>query len=167
MPRPSANGSNRMGDIDSFFERASKRWDEGELKSAFHLFLAGAKSGDSGSQLNLGTFYCDGIGVKPNRDRALYWYRRAYKLGQRCAANNIAVLFSTEGKSSLALSWFGRAAELGDGDANVEMAKLYLLRKDRAKAIQCLRRAVRGIAGDDISGAGREEAVELLKKVGK
>jgi TPR repeat protein len=69
----------RSSNACNLFLRANEHWDRGELKSAFRLFLRAARAGDSGARVNLGYFYDSGLGVKPNRDLALYWYRRAYR----------------------------------------------------------------------------------------
>ena len=152
-------------DLDSLFERASRLWDEGKLQSAFRLFLAAAKAGDSSSQVNLGNFYSDGIGVRPNRVLALHWYRQAYRHGQRCAANNIGIVFRDEQKPKQALAWFERAVKLGDGDANLEIAKIYLhSQNDRAKAIRYLEKTLKA-KSDDVTEGSREEAQRLLKQL--
>ena len=66
--------------LDELFERANMQWEAANLRSAFRLFLAGAKAEDAGARLNLGNFYSEGIG-EPNRQLALYWYRLAYRRG--------------------------------------------------------------------------------------
>ena len=55
----------------------------------------------------------------------MYWYRRAVRQGQAAAANNIGTIYRDEGRLRLAIRWFAKAADLGDGDALLEMAKLY------------------------------------------
>jgi len=64
----------RQERIDNLFKRADKQSEAGNLRSAFRLMLAAAKLGECSCQINVGTFYSDGIGVKPNRARGLYWY---------------------------------------------------------------------------------------------
>jgi len=150
--------------LGRLFERADKQWSAGKLKSAFRLFLAAAKGGDFACQLNLGTFYCDGIGVKPNRKLALYWYRRAYRQGYGPAAHCIGILFRDEGKPRRAIAWLERAAKLGDGDAKLDIAKIYLGADDRTKAIPHLRQVFRA-KPHEASEASREEAEGLLKEV--
>jgi TPR repeat protein len=54
-----------------FFVRAGKQADNGNLKSAFRLFLAAAKAGDSSCQINLGNFYDEGTGIRRNRSAAM------------------------------------------------------------------------------------------------
>jgi TPR repeat protein len=150
--------------LEELFERANRKWDEGEVKSAFRLFLAAARLGDSSSQINLGNFYADGLGVKANRDLALYWYRKAYRRGQRCAASNIGTVFRNEQKLQQALKWFERAVDLGDGDANLEIAKIYLCRKERDKAIHFLKATLKA-GPDDVTEGSRDEAESLLKEL--
>ena len=104
---------------DELFRRAHEQWGQDKLRSAFTLFRAAAKQGDTGAQVNLGYFYDVGIGIRPNRNAALRWYRRAYRAGERAAASNIATIFRDQGKLTQAMSWFRRAAALGDGDANL------------------------------------------------
>lgn len=149
-------------ELERLFERATRQEESGKLRSALLLFLAGAKAGDSGAQVNVGNFYSDGIGLKPNRDRGLYWYRRAYRQGERCAASNIAVVFLNEQKVEQALRWFERAVKLGDGDANLEIARIYLSKNDRAKAIYHLRQVLRA-KPEDVTKAATEQAQQLLK----
>ena len=108
MPTARAR-TDRQSKLDSLFTRADKQREAGNLRSAFRLFLLAAKGRDSGCQVNLGNFYSDGTGVKPNRELALYWYRRALRRQEWVAANNIAILFQTEGKVDPALKWFERA----------------------------------------------------------
>ena len=62
----------RKSKTDDLFMRADKLADEGDFKSAFRLFLAAAKAGDSSCQINLGNFYDDGKGVRRNRSAAMY-----------------------------------------------------------------------------------------------
>jgi len=56
-------------DRDRKLQEAHRQWEVGKLTSAFRLFLAVAKTGDESAQLNLGNFYSEGIGVKPNLQR--------------------------------------------------------------------------------------------------
>jgi TPR repeat protein len=148
---------------DDLFQRANQLWERGELRPAFRLFLVGAKSGDSGCQINLGYFYDRGLGVKPSRSRALYWYKRAYRHGASVAATNIGTIWRDEHKKKRALYWFERAAELNDSEANLEIAKLYLAEKTGArKAISHLKKVCRS---DDVTRSGAAEARRLLRLV--
>ena len=111
---------------ESLFIRAEKQEESGNLKSAFRLYLAAAKAGDTSCQINVGNFYDDGLGVRRNRSAAMYWYKRAYRRGQACAAHNIGVMWRNEGKYRRALYWFKKAVRLGEDEDNLDIAKHYL-----------------------------------------
>lgn len=99
----------------------------------------------------IGNFYCDGIGVGVNIERAKYWYGRAYKQGFGPAANNLGTLYRDEEKRLQAARWFKRAVALGDKDADLELAKVLLSLNDRETARHCLQR---------LSGAKYSEATQ-------
>jgi TPR repeat protein len=138
-------------------------WDSGNFRTAFRLFAAQAHAGDHEVELNLGYFYDVGLGTRKNRVKAMYWYRRAYRRGSGAAASNIATIYRDECRHALEFAWYKRAAALRDGDAEVEIAKLYLsgsgVRKDHRKAMAALRRA---LASPFITPYGCEEAAQLL-----
>jgi len=151
--------------IDVLLARAAQQWYVGLLRSAFRLFFAAAKLGDVTAQLNLGYCYDLGIGVRPNRSAALQWYKLAYRQGQSCAASNIGTIFRDEGDTRQALAWFERAVRLGDVEANLEIAKIYIGEKNQVvKAIRCLKRVIEAKARLDVTVASKEEAQRLLKK---
>src|SRR5438128_11086961 len=145
---------------------AGEQWEKGKLRSAFRLFLAAAKAGDSGAQTNIGYFYNVGVGVQPNRAAALYWYKRAWrhknKYAAKYAASNIGTIWRDEQKLKRAVSWFQRAVKLGCGDANLEIAKIYFRNeRDKEKAIRYLREAIRAA---HITDGSKEQARRLLRQ---
>lgn len=146
---------------EALFVRADQHSDRGEWRSAFRLFLAAAKAGDLGSQLNLGYCYDTGKGVRKNEIKALYWYRRAYRRGDSCAAANIGTIWRDRQKPERALYWFRRAVQMGDGGANLEIAKLFLAAgKNQREAIRHLELVCQ--SGQETE-ADEEEAQRLLK----
>src|SRR5580765_1544668 len=123
MPRK-ANSSKRDDGarMEKLFLRANDHWEKGNLRAAFRLFLAAAKGGNAGSQLNVGHFYDEGIGIRANRSAALYWYKRLYRRKNAAAAANIGTIWRDQGNSKRALGWFEKAIGLGDDDANLDIA---------------------------------------------
>jgi TPR repeat protein len=155
----------RKAHLDSLFIRAGQMEESGKLGAAFRLFLAGAKAGETGCQLNVGNYYDDGTGVRRNRKAALYWYKRAYLHGDASAASNIGVMWRNEKKSKRALEWFKKSVRLGNDEANLEIAKYYLQNENNpAQAIRHLKRVCKS---NCVTEAGAEEAAELLKKAVK
>jgi TPR repeat protein len=148
---------------DELFIRADKQADEGNFKSAFRLFLAAAKAGDSGCQINVGNYYDAGTGVRRDPSAAMYWYKRAYRRGEASAAHNIGVVWRNEKKYRRALEWFKRAVKLGDAEANLEIAKYYLeVEKSSVKAAPYLEKVC---GSNRVTEAGLEEARGLLRRL--
>ena len=140
--------------------RAEEQWERGELRSAFRRYLKAAKGPDRDSQVNVGYFYDKGIGVAPNRDAAMYWYKRAYRRGISYAASNIGTIWRDEGQSKRAIYWFQKAVELGEDGANLEIAKYYL-KDDPTNAIKLLTKVCES---NRVCGDEREEAKRMLKR---
>jgi TPR repeat protein len=155
----------RKRNAEELFTQAEKREESGDLRLAFRLYLAGARAGDIGCQLNVGNYYDAGTGVRRSRLAALYWYKRAYRRGLSSAASNIGVLWRNENKPKRALDWFQKAVRLGHDEAHLEIAKHYLLNEGKpAKAIRHLEQ-VR--LSKWVTEAGAEEALKPLKQARK
>jgi TPR repeat protein len=134
-----------------------------DFRNAFKCLLAGALLEDSGCQSNLGNFYSSGKGVRKSLEKAAYWYKRACKNGAAYAASNLAIDRRNAGNIRSAVLWFKKAIALKDGDACIELAKIYKSRKAGQKiAVALLRRALRM---SYITESGREEAESLLKEL--
>jgi TPR repeat protein len=155
----------RKPDAEELFVRAEKMEESGQLRSAFRLFLAGAKAGETGCQLNVGNYYDHGTGVRRNRKAALYWYKRAYWRGMACAAHNMGIVWRNDKNPRRALGWFQKAVQLGDDESNLEIAKHYLRNENNpVKAIRHLEKVLRS---NWVSEAGMEEATMLLRRTKK
>lgn len=148
---------------ESIEVEAHNAWESGDQKRAFALFKEGAAFGLVGCMLDLGYFYDEGLGARKNKVEAMYWYKRAYRKGSAAAASNIALLYKEQGRYHLAFQWFYRATLLGDGDAEVDLAKLYMqgkgVRRSLILARGCLLTA---LSSKYITESGREEATELI-----
>jgi FimV-like protein len=75
-------------------------------------------------------------------------------------------VYCDENNLKQALEWFERAVKLKDGDANLEIAKIYLQKNDRTKAVRYLKQVLRA-KPDDVTEASREEAQQLLKSLAR
>lgn len=90
--------SRNASEGDRLFHEADKKAKQGDQRTAFRLFMLGAKLGDRSCQLNVGYRYDCGIGVHRNKKAAILWYMRAYRRGDASAANNIGTIGATEAK---------------------------------------------------------------------
>jgi TPR repeat protein len=141
--------------------RAEEYWRRGRLRAAFRCFLAAARAGVAPAFETVAQFYYFGEGVKANEKAALQWYRRAARNGCSHAANNIGCILRDRGKVNRALKWFARAVDLGDDDAHLNIARIYLRqRPDSKRAIRHLGKVCRS---QNVTEGSQEEALRLLK----
>jgi TPR repeat protein len=143
--------------------------ERGHLKLAHRYLKRGAMRGDSMSCSALAHMYDTGLGCKPDKKQAMYWYKIAWRSRELIAANNIAILYREVGNHRLAFIWFERAAKNGDGDALVELGKYCLgnsgIARNKAAAIRYLQAAVSFLPYKypfPITAAGWEEAQSIL-----
>ncbi len=158
----------RLARADEIYLRGDRQQEKGNLKSGFRLLLAAAKLGNPGAQLNLGYTYDVGIGVRPNRTAAMFWYRKAYlaERGNGSAANNIGTIFRDEHNYPEAVRWFRRAVLYGDVDANLELAKIYLRNpRQQEKAIAYLKAILKATPPIGVGEDTQREARKLLKRI--
>jgi TPR repeat protein len=156
-------GKARHMDLERMFNEADALVDAGHHREAFRLFHKAARAGHRSSWLNVGYCFDVGRGVRRSRERALFWYRKAASKGSGAAAGNIGTVYRDEGRPRLAARWFLKAVSLGDTDALLDLAKLYLgPLDDRAKARSALARVARA---RNVTEDTREQAEALLSRM--
>jgi TPR repeat protein len=154
-----------MVSTDALYRIADAAEEAGNHEFALQSYERGAALGDAFCVFRLAHMYdVGGLGVEPDKVRAMELYRRAWR--KRCpgAANNIAILYRERGNPRAMFQWFKREAEQGDGSAHLDLAKCYLegigVRKCAQTALRCLATA---IASEYISEFEREEAQTIME----
>jgi TPR repeat protein len=148
--------------LDSLVVRANELAEEGKNREAVQLLLKAAKAGNLSAQLNLGVHLATGKGVRPSREKALYWYKRAASRGYAAAASNVGCIYRDQRRARLALRWFEKAVALGDHDAMLEVAKLCLGTLGDAKRASRLLAKV--LSSKRVTLDTQEEAARLKKE---
>ncbi|MGJ7528844.1 tetratricopeptide repeat protein [Variovorax sp. GB1P17] len=152
---------------DDWFLAANDAWDAGSHKKALSLFLKAAAAGEIHALNSVGYFLDHGIGVKKNAAAARDWYRKAAKAGDAAGCANLAICYRDEGNFRWARFWFERAYAQGDGDAALELGRLFLwegANQNDHKVVHYLGKAA---ASPSITPNGRKEAQALLKSLGR
>ncbi len=130
---------------------------------AAQWFRRAAEHGSGPAQNNLGILLSNGHGVRKNVEEALLWLRKAFRAGNTCAAQNIAITDRENGDLKAAFKWFRRAAGAGDGDALIQLGIHYYwgkgVRRNPRAAVRCFRAATKV---KNISGVGRDDAFFFL-----
>lgn len=163
-----AAGESELGEIKpaSVWQfKAHDKLEEGDEKEAFRLFRKAVAEGDESAQHGLAYCYDVGIGTRKNFSKALYWYKKSWRSsGYRAthSCSNIAILYKERGRRDLAIYWMKLGIDGGDGEAALELAKLYLERSNRNRALAVLQKAVHMTR---FTEDGREETLALLKSL--
>jgi uncharacterized protein len=132
-------------------------------REAAKWFRRAAGHGLAPAQNTLGVLLSNGDGIRKNVNEALWWLRKAFRAGNSCAAQNIAITYREIGDLRTAVKWFRKAADAGDGDALIQLGIHYYwgkgTRKNTKEAVRCFRTAAKG---KNISESGRDDAFFLL-----
>ncbi len=135
-------------DTDLLFRIADTAEEEGNFDVARLSFERGATLGSVECLIRLAYIFEAGLGVEIDKSRAMALYQRAWRLGKSgVAANNIAILYKEVGNHRSMFRWFLRAAQTGDGCAQLDLAKCYLngvgVKANPQAALACLQAALR------------------------
>lgn len=146
-----------------YLEQGDAKEQAGDFDAARQLFERGGRLRQHYCWSRLANMFDVGIGCFVDKAKAMSYYRQSWRMGEWVGAANIAILYREVGNHRAMFQWFRRAADAGDGDALVEIAKCYIagtgVRKDSSAARQTL---IKAVAANLISEDGREEAERLL-----
>ncbi|WP_353572693.1 tetratricopeptide repeat protein [Candidatus Albibeggiatoa sp. nov. BB20] len=154
--------------MDSLFEQASQAWDQGNNREAFELFRRAAAKGEQNAFLNLGYCYDEGIGTKQDKEKALFWYKKAAQYGDLSAYMNIAVYYVSVKDFKLAEYWYKEAFDKGEKEAGLELAKLGLnnnISLTNSNILEYLQVVINAKCKIEVCEASQNEAYSLLKKL--
>lgn len=153
--------------FDKEWELASELFEAGCHKEAFDKYQYLVESGYDYALHNFAYCFDEGLGVAQNKKEALRLYRRSFLKGHSGSAINIAIYYRDRENWSRAREWFKRAINIGDGDAALELAKLYARSKrrpEREKALKYAKMVRLEFEKGQACEASVEEAEELIGK---
>ncbi len=104
--------------------------------------------------------YGDGEGTPRSREKSLEWDSKAAALRSTTSMFNLGVTYRNAGDSREARRWFERLHVDGDGDASLELAKMYMVSDLEGERIKAYLLAA--VQSSNVCEASREEAQELL-----
>lgn len=138
--------------INKEFKKASKYLDKDMLQKALKIFKKLYKKGLVDAGLNIGYIYDK---LKKNK-KAKKWYKKLIKDSQDTSAMiNLGILYKEKYNIKKAKKYFLKASKLGDGDASLEMAKIYLCEAEIKKAKKYLLDTIhsKNVCSDSIESA--------------
>ncbi len=145
------------------FLLADAAYERGDFSEAFARFLELAEGGDLDSMARVACMYADGEGTPQSSDKSLGWDLKAAALGGTTSMFNLGIAYRNSGDAREAKRWFEKLHADGDGDASLELAKMYMVSELEGERIKAyLHEAVRS---SHICEASREEAQQLLDEL--
>lgn len=159
-------------ELDAIYFQGLEAQDANDFERAMKLFLQGASQGDDAAMNAIGLLYDYGEGVSQDKQQALKWFKRAFRVKTRRVGvtrdhcSNIALTYAQLGNRRQAVHWWRKAVSLGDGDAAVDLATFLMRSKE---VLELLRMAASCKEMLKITGEGKEQAeylLEILKKPG-
>lgn len=112
-------------DTTDIFLKADAAYDAGDFAVAFRLFLQEAEAGNCDAMCRLALMYESGEGTEPDVDKSIYWDLKAVDAGSTTSLINLGITYRRLGNMRKARYWFEKSLETGDGEAALELAKLY------------------------------------------
>jgi TPR repeat protein len=90
---------------------------------------------------------------------------KVYRNGVSAGAVSLSVDLQKQGNMRGAIAWLKRAAAMNDGDACVQLARIYLKRRGGTKTAAALLRKAASFSSGGTSDDAREQAEVLLKSI--
>ena len=113
-------------ELDICNQLIEKYFNTRQYKKCFEGHLALAEQGYPLAECQIGYFYCDGLGVEKDYEKALYWTRRAADHGDRDGQCNLAWFYEeaigVERDMEQAIFWYRKAA-LQDHDLAIKKCR--------------------------------------------
>ncbi|WP_339133399.1 MAG: tetratricopeptide repeat protein [Candidatus Electrothrix sp. GW3-4] len=145
---------------DDLFIEADKAYDEGDYVKAFELFNKAARMGDDSSMSRIALMYYSGDGVDVDIETSIEWDKKAVEAGSFTSLLNLAVTYRALGDIKKAKYWFEKSLAAGNGEAALQLAKLYMVSD---KEVETVRKYLRiAIEHDNMYEESVDEAKLLL-----
>lgn len=90
------------------------------------LSLRAAKEGNVRAKSNVGVCYCNGVGLKQDKEKGYKWLEEAADDGYAGAMANLTNYFIEEGRTEDYVKWMHRWAESGDAAGQFNLGQLYM-----------------------------------------
>jgi uncharacterized protein len=145
------------------FAIASQLYDDAQYKEAFEQFLLLAKHGDSAAMTRVAAMYGEGKGVEYDFQECVGWDMKAADAGSQAALFNLGISYRNIGDVRVARRWFEKSLQVGDGEAALELAKMYLISELETERVK--KYLEQALQSKNICEASREESERLLNEL--
>lgn len=145
------------------FAKADQLFKDGDYRAAFKLFLSLAKMGDASAMTRVALMCGEGQGAEYSFEESLKWDMKAAEAGNPIALLNLGITYRRHGDAKRAREWFEKALQGGDGEAALELAKMYMISDLETPRVKNYLQVA--LASKNMCEASREEAERLLDEL--
>ncbi|MFT4926752.1 MAG: TPR repeat protein [Phenylobacterium sp.] len=148
---------------DEIFIAADNAYDNGDFTKALLLFTQLAERSDYAAMSRLASMYTCGEGVACDYQEAIRWEIKALGSGQTSSLINIGITYRMLGDIKVAKEYFEQAVLKGDGEAALQLAKLYMVSD---KEIQTTKRYLNiALQSDNLCEESIDEAKSIMAEM--
>lgn len=150
-------------DSDAIFRQADVAYEGGDFATALDLFFQAAEKGDCTAMTRFALMFDNGEGTQADIKKSIYWDLKAIEAGSSTSRLNLAISYRRLGDFGNAEHWFGQALQSGDGEAALELAKLYIACGRYVSDVEKVLKIA--IASGNLIASSDEEARGLLNEI--
>jgi TPR repeat protein len=117
-------------------------------RKAAEWFRRSAEHGFASAQSTLGVLLSRPGATEEDRREAIFWMKKAFRAGDSCSANNLAITYRESGDFRRAVFWFRKSLAAKDDGACLQLGIHYYwgrgVRTDYVMAVRFFRKAIKG-----------------------
>lgn len=144
----------------NYFDQGVLAYEKKAYRKAFKLFLSGLANNEFDCLYKLSHMYTTGLGVGCSYEKAIEMDLKLFHLGNISGAFNLGIDYRMIGDIKKSKYWFETAFNLGDMDAALELAKLYMVSDLEVEKIKHFLKLV--VQSIDVTEDSKEQAQKFL-----
>lgn len=144
----------------NYFDQGVLAYEKKAYRKAFKLFLSGLANNEFECLSWLSNMYTTGLGVECNYEKAIEMDLKIFQLGNISGALNLGIDYRMIGDIKKSKYWFETAFNLGDMEAALELAKLYMVSDLEIEKITHFLKLV--VRSNDVTEDSKEQAKNFL-----
>ncbi len=145
----------------NYFDQGVLAYEKKAYRKAFKLFLSGLANNEFDCLYKLSHMYTTGLGVECSYEKAIEMDLKSFQLGNISGALNLGIDYRMIGDIKKSKYWFETAFNLGDMEAALELAKLYMVSDLEVEKIKHFLKMV--VQSNDVTEDSKEQAQKFLE----
>jgi uncharacterized protein len=121
---------------ENIFESGMKQYEVGNYEAAFDLIHRAAIDGNRDAMTQLAIMLDAGQGVEQDVEKSIEWDLKAIASGSTTSLINLGITYRKLGDIKASKYWLEKAFASGDGEAALELARLYSVSEKEGQTVK-------------------------------